>query len=57
MDWIIDTDMGLDDRIALLYLAKVAQTAKSTFRIAAVLTQGTGLAHARLSSTPGLIQW
>lgn len=47
MDWIIDTDMGLDDRIALLYLAKVAQTAKSTFRIAAVLTQGTGLAHAR----------
>jgi inosine-uridine nucleoside N-ribohydrolase len=25
MDWIIDTDMGLDDRIALLYLAKVAK--------------------------------
>jgi inosine-uridine nucleoside N-ribohydrolase len=46
MDWIIDTDMGLDDQISLLYLAEIANKAGNNFNIKAVLTQGTGLAHA-----------
>jgi len=46
MNWIIDTDMGLDDQISLLYLAEIANQAGSNFIIEAVLTQGTGLAHA-----------
>jgi pyrimidine-specific ribonucleoside hydrolase len=45
MDWIIDTDMGLDDRIALLYLAQISKQPESKFNIKAILTQGTGLAH------------
>ncbi|MEI7664578.1 MAG: nucleoside hydrolase, partial [Synechococcaceae cyanobacterium ELA263] len=47
MDWILDTDMGLDDQISLLYLAKNSQIAGSDFNLQAVLTQGTGLAHAQ----------
>ncbi|MBD1195482.1 nucleoside hydrolase [Vulcanococcus sp. Clear-D1] len=45
MDWIIDTDMGLDDRIALLYLAQISKHPESKFNIKAILTQGTGLTH------------
>ncbi len=45
MDWIIDTDMGLDDQISLLYLAEISKKEGSTLNIKAVLTQGTGLAH------------
>lgn len=45
MDWIIDTDMGLDDRIALLYLAQISKQPENKFNIKAIITQGTGLAH------------
>ena len=51
MDWVVDTDMGLDDQISLLYLAKVIQQPNSTFKLKAVLTQGTGLAHAQPGKT------
>jgi len=47
MDWIIDTDMGLDDHISLLYLATISQQLGSNFNIKAVLTQGNGLAHSQ----------
>jgi len=46
MDWIIDTDMGLDDQISILYLAQISKQAGRNINIKAVLTQGTGLAHA-----------
>jgi inosine-uridine nucleoside N-ribohydrolase len=49
MDWIIDTDMGLDDQISLLYLAELSKQAESNFNIKAILTQGTGLAHAEFA--------
>ena len=49
MDWIIDTDMGLDDQISLLYLAELSKRAESNFNIKAILTQGTGLAHAEFA--------
>ena len=45
MDWIVDTDMGLDDRIALLYLAQISKQPDNKFNIKAIITQGTGLAH------------
>ena len=49
MDWIIDTDMGLDDQISLLYLAELSKRAESNFNIKAILTQGTGLSHAEFA--------
>lgn len=45
MDWIVDTDMGLDDRIALLYLAQISKQPENQFNVKAIITQGTGLAH------------
>lgn len=46
MDWIIDTDMGLDDWLSLIFLAQVTRHPESNVHIKAVLTQGTGLSHA-----------
>ena len=44
-NWIVETDMGVDDQISLVYLAKKAM-ASDSISIKAVLTQGNGLAHA-----------
>lgn len=38
--------MGLDDRISLLYLARIIQQTGNSINLKAVLTQGNGLAHA-----------
>jgi|GEM_PF-743553 len=47
MDWVFDTDMGLDDQIALLYFATLSNNESSDFKLKAVTTQGVGLAHAQ----------
>ena len=47
MDWVFDTDMGLDDQIALLYFATLSNNESSNFKLKAVTTQGVGLAHAQ----------
>lgn len=54
MSWIITTDMGLDDQISLLYLATIAQRPNNTFKIKAILTDGTGLAHGLPAKTNAL---
>ena len=47
MNWVFDTDMGLDDQIALLYFATLSNNELSNFKLKAVTTQGVGLAHAQ----------
>ena len=44
MDWIIETDMGVDDQISIVYMAAKSLTSDA-INIKAVLTQGNGLAH------------
>lgn len=51
MDWIVTTDMGVDDQISLLFLAKISQLTGNTFNIKAVLTDGNGLSHALPAKT------
>jgi len=46
MSWVITTDLGLDDQISLLALAKAALRPNSNITIKAILADGNGLAHA-----------
>jgi len=45
MDWIIETDMGVDDQISIVYMA-TKSLSSDAINIKAVLTQGNGMAHA-----------
>ena len=56
MDGIVDTDMGLDDQISLLYLAEISKQTGSNFNLKAVLTQGTDLAHAEAAKASAFSQ-
>ena len=56
MDWIVDTDMGLDDQTSLLYLAEISKQVGNNFNLKAVLTQGTDLAHAEAAKASAFSQ-
>ena len=51
MSWVVTTDLGLDDQISLLALAKAALRPNSNFTIKAILADGNGLAHALPAKT------
>lgn len=45
MDWVVTTDMGLDDVISLLYFIRRSRDLGSNIHLKAVLADGNGLAH------------